>query len=78
MAEHFYDPAQLTVKLGATVTWRNVGVQSHDVTANDGSFHSDLLGPGGTYAFTFTKPGIYNYFCTPHRGDGMIGQITVE
>ncbi|TMG47348.1 MAG: hypothetical protein E6H91_09825 [Chloroflexi bacterium] len=78
LAEHFFDPALLTVKVGTTVTWRNVGQQVHDVNARDGSFHSSLLGPGGTFSYTFTAPGRYPYFCVPHEGDGMIGEVDVQ
>src|SRR5262245_28034735 len=58
MAEHYFDPPQLTVAVGTTVLWRNVGVQTHDIHARDGSFDSPSLGPGGTFTFTFTKPGL--------------------
>ena len=78
LAEHFFDPALLTVKVGTTVTWRNMGQQVHDVNARDASFHSPLLGPGGTFSYTFTKPGRYPYFCVPHEGDGMVGEVDVE
>ena len=78
LAEHFFDPALLTVRVGSTVTWQNMGQQVHDVNARDGSFHSPLLGPGGTFSYTFTKPGRYPYFCVPHEGDGMVGEVDVE
>ena len=78
LAEHFFDPALLTVKAGTTVTWGNLGQQAHDVNARDGSFHSPLLGPGGTFGYTFTKPGRYPYYCVPHEGDGMVGEVDVQ
>ena len=78
MAEHFFDPAILVVAAGTTVTWKDLGQQLHDVNARDGSFRSPLLGPGGTFSFTFTKPGRYSYFCSLHEGDGMIGEVDVQ
>jgi plastocyanin len=78
LAEHFYTPALITVKVGTTVTWRNVGQQVHDVNANDGSFHSGNLEPGGTFLYTFTKAGHFKYYCIPHAGDGMTGEVVVE
>ncbi len=27
---------------------------------------------------TFTKPGLFRYYCVPHEGDGMIGQVEVQ
>jgi plastocyanin len=78
MAEHYYDPAQLVIAVGTTVVWRNVGIQTHDIHARDGSFESPGLGPGGTFTYTFTKAGKYPYYCAPHEGDGMIGVIEVR
>ena len=77
MAEHFYSPSLITVKVGTTVVWKVVGVQSHDVHARDGSFNSPLLAPGNTFTFTFTKAGKFPYYCAPHEGDGMFGEVDV-
>jgi len=77
MAEHFYSPSFLTVRVGTTVVWKVVGVQSHDVHARDGSFNSSLMAPGNTFTYTFTKAGKFPYYCAPHEGDGMTGEIDV-
>ena len=60
-----------------TVVWVDVGQQSHDVHARDGSFDSPPLSPGNTFAHTFTKAGKYPYYCVPHEGDGMFGEVDV-
>ena len=78
LGEHFFDPSSITVRVGTTVIWRNNGQQTHDIHARDGSFDSPLLNPGNTFTFTFTKPGLYPYYCIPHEGDGMIGQVEVR
>lgn len=78
MAEHFYSPSQVTVKVGTTVVWWNVGTQPHDVNSFDDLFHSPNLDPGNRFSFTFLRPGVYGYFCIPHAGDGMTGQVVVE
>ncbi len=78
LGEHFFDPSSITVRVGTTVVWRNNGQQTHDIHARDGSFDSPLLNPGNTFRFTFTKPGLYPYYCIPHEGDGMIGQVEVR
>jgi len=75
LGEHFFDPSSIMVKVGTTVIWRNNGQQVHDIHARDGSFDSPLLNPGNTFTFTFNKPGLYRYYCIPHEGDGMIGQV---
>jgi len=68
--DFFYSTSRLTVKSGTKVTWQNVGSIRHDVTPAEDSpkviSKSDLLGSGETYEFTFTEPGEYRYFCTPH------------
>ena len=37
-----------------------------------------LVDPEETYEVTFDEPGTYGYFCIPHEGTGMTGEITVE
>ena len=77
MGDHFFDPAQLTVKVGTTVTWKSVGQSTHDLAARDGSFVNGGMSFGQTFSFTFTKTGRYPYVCMQHEGDGMVGEITV-
>jgi plastocyanin len=78
LGEHFFDPSTITVRVGTTVIWRNNGQQTHDVHARDGSFNSPPLDPGNAFTFTFIKPGQYPYYCIPHEGDGMVGQVEVR
>jgi plastocyanin len=78
MGEHYYSPASLVVPTGATVMWRMLGTQEHDVWAYDGSFHSPTMGPGSTFTHTFTRAGTFRYFCVPHYGDGMTGEVVVK
>jgi plastocyanin len=39
---------------------------------------SGLLQTGQSFSYTFTVPGTYHYFCTPHVLSGMRGTITVQ
>jgi plastocyanin len=77
MGDHFFDPAQFTVKVGATVTWKSVGQSTHDLASRDGSFSLGSMSFGQTFSFTFTRAGRYPYVCMQHEGDGMIGEVTV-
>ena len=61
-----FSPANLTVKVGDTVTWTNKDEEPHTVVADDGSFHSPGLDANGTYSFTFAKPGSFGYLCSIH------------
>jgi len=61
-----FDPADLTVKAGATVVWHNGGNQVHTVTADDKSFDSGDKAPGSDWEWKFSAPGQFTYHCTPH------------
>lgn len=61
-----FRPADLVVDVGTTVTWRNTGDMAHTVTANDASFDSGNVAPGGTWSHRFDHPGVIVYYCTPH------------
>jgi amicyanin len=70
-----FDPATLTVPVGTTVTWTNQDEEPHTVAAKDGSFHSSGLDTHGTYSFTFTTPGTFDYICGIHPF--MTGTVVV-
>lgn len=88
-----YEPATITVKVGDTVRWTNPSDIRHTVTAdqskaNDPShvalpedaepFDSGNIEPGGSWSYTFEVAGRYTYFCIPHEGAGMVGEVIVE
>jgi plastocyanin len=79
MEDNFFDPANITVEPGTTVTWVHSGNNPHTTTSYDGLWDSGMIegGSGGTFSFTFEEPGTYDYFCIPHESLGMIGSITV-
>jgi plastocyanin len=72
-----YSPQSIKVALGvnSTVTWVSRSIAYDTVTARDGAFESDAIPPGGTYTFTFTSPGTYDYYCIYHPW--MTGTVTV-
>ena len=70
-----FQPAQLTVKVGTTVTWKNRDDIPHTVVAA-GKFRSKTLDTDDSYSFTFTAAGDYKYFCSLHPH--MTGTIKVE
>jgi len=51
---------------GDSVTWSNQGPTGHSTTAKNGSWDSGVLAKGKSFSHTFTQPGTYQYFCTPH------------
>ena len=72
-----FQPEELNIKTGDTVTWTNGDSVKHTVTSDSGSeLDSELLSKGETYSHTFTKTGTYDYHCAPHPY--MTGKIVVE
>jgi plastocyanin len=76
MTNRSYQPQQVTVKVGDTVTWVNQDAPKHDVVADNGEFKRDLFDKGGTFSLTFTKAGTYPYHCSIHPG--MVGAVVVQ
>lgn len=70
-----FQPAQLSVEPGTTVTWTNEGNEPHTVTADNGLFDSGVLYPGDSYSVQFDGMGTVSYHCTLHPS--MTGGITV-
>jgi amicyanin len=70
-----FNPATLTVPVGTTVTWTNQDEEPHTIAAKDGSFHSPGMDTHGTYSFTFSTPGSYDYICSIHPF--MTGTVVV-
>jgi plastocyanin len=61
-----FSPMALTVKAGATVTWKNLDGEPHTVVSDAGLFRSAALDQNDTYRFRFEKPGVYWVFCGIH------------
>jgi plastocyanin len=62
-ATFLFNPEAVTVGVGDEVTWINSGRREHRVRAEDGSFDSGPLRPGGGWRFTPTAGGSIGYFC---------------
>lgn len=84
---NFFDPPNLTIAVGDTVTWDNVnGV--HNVNGSLATYPDNPVGfdngnatsPGADnwpYQFVFTQAGLYDYQCDPHAALGMVGTVNV-
>lgn len=71
-----FNAPEVTVKVGATVTWTNGDDIPHTVVAKDKSFKSKVLDTGDTFSFTFAKAGQFDYFCSIHPH--MTGRVVVK
>jgi plastocyanin len=70
-----FQPGDITVTVGDTITWVNVDPALHDAVADDGSWKTERLNPNQTASVTFDTPGSYPYRCTLHGP--MRGTVTV-
>jgi plastocyanin len=70
-----FEPAQLAVKVGTSVTWMNRDDIPHTIVCA-GKFRSKTLDTDDKFTFTFTAAGEYKYFCSLHPH--MQGTIKVE
>jgi plastocyanin len=62
-----FSPVSLTVAVGTAVTWTNNDSVAHTVTSDTKVFDSgSITAAVGTYSYTFTVAGTYNYHCTIH------------
>jgi len=61
-----FQPATLSVPVGATVIWTNKDEEPHTVFSTDNVFKSKALDTDDKFSFTFKKSGTYKYFCSVH------------
>lgn len=59
-------PMTLEVSAGSVIEWTNEDRVVHTVTADDASFNSGAIQPGGTWRARFDEPGVYPFHCGPH------------
>jgi plastocyanin len=76
IVEFVYEPEEITVPAGTTVTFTNQDKAPHTATADDTSFDTKTLQKNDSAELTFDEPGTYPYFCRFHVF--MKGSITVE
>lgn len=81
-----FDPQEVTIKKGDTVTWVNLADEDHNmVTYPDGypkgakGFTSPFLKKKDEkWSHTFAASGTYEYHCIPHIMMGMRGKVIVD
>jgi plastocyanin len=78
-----FDPKDITVKAGETITFTNDESIPHDVHKQSGPGGDFSSGPDGgmqqgdTFELKLDQPGKYDYVCHVHS-PGMAGTITVK
>ncbi|HZI28013.1 MAG TPA: plastocyanin/azurin family copper-binding protein [Gemmatimonadaceae bacterium] len=90
-AHVWFDPIGLYVEPGTTARWivrDNVHTTTayhprndkHALRIPEGAVPWDsgyLVKPGEYFDVRLDVPGVYDYYCTPHEGAGMVGRIVV-
>ena len=74
-----YSEELAKVDVGETITWVPIS-KGHNVefiAGPDGAELPKKSKNGKEVSMTFEVPGIYYYWCTPHKGMGMIGLVVV-
>merc|ERR1712057_29585 len=84
-----FEPAEITIKAGDSVTWTNNRGFPHNVVFDEDDVpggvnaeaisNEDLMNAAGdTFTTKFTAAGEYGYYCEPHQGAGMVGRVIVK
>jgi amicyanin len=72
--DYKFQPDQVTIKKGDTVTWTNTDPVSHDVKFKDSE--SPELKKGETYSRKFNEASTFDYLCDIHPY--MKGKVIVQ
>ena len=74
-----YSEELARVDVGETITWipTSKGHNVEMIAGPDGAELPKKSKNGKEVSMTFEVPGIYYYWCTPHKGMGMIGLVVV-
>jgi plastocyanin len=75
MKNSVFSNTNLQITMGTTVTWINDDIVAHTVTADNGSFDSGNINPGGSFNWTFSSAGTFAYHSKLQMG--MTGIVVV-
>jgi plastocyanin len=75
--DNYFQPAEMTVKPGTSVRWKDGSRNYHTVSSDKGDWGSGLMGEDEIYGHTFTVPGTYRYHCKIHAKE-MTGVVIVK
>jgi plastocyanin len=76
LGDRAYNPGEIAVAVGSTVTWVNADTVSHTSTSDAGQWDSGVVAPGGQFSSNFPAAGTFPYHCTIHPG--MIARVVVR
>lgn len=71
-----FNPDELSVPVGSTVTWINTDAVAHTSTSDTRTWDSGSVAPHAQFSVTFQAAGTFHYHCAIHPG--MVGTVTVQ
>ena len=76
-----YVPYESKIYSGETIVWKNIDSAQHTITSGssgkpDGLYDSGIIKGSGSFQYTFSNSGKYQYFCSIHPW--MNGIISVK
>ena len=77
--DHAFNPPQLNVAPGTTVTFVNNDTESHTATADNGAFDTGVLQPGQSLDIYLDGAGTVPYHCELHpdmQGSIVVGEAS--
>ena len=74
IGEFVFDPPEVHVAVGGTVTWTNTHTQPHTATSA-GAFDTGAIEPGSSARQTFAETGTFDFICSFHPF--MTGSVVV-
>jgi len=74
--EYTFAPLRAKTSAGAKLTWKNVGKETHTISAVDGSWTTGPVEPGKSVTVTAPSAGTHVYVCKEHPWS--YGELTVE
>ncbi|WP_330630378.1 halocyanin domain-containing protein [Halocatena halophila] len=72
-----FTPVAIAISPDTTIQWNWVDGY-HNVVDTADAFDSGEPESDATFEHTFTEPGTYTYYCSPHRQMGMKGAVVVR
>ena len=80
-----FNPMEITIQAGESVTWTNQDIVPHTATSGNPEdedmgaiFRSAQFGQGGTFTHTFENAGEFVYFCEVHPVMMRDAKVIVE
>lgn len=74
MTNSQFDPRNIAVGTGETVTWTNEDDYAHTVTSASDNWNKDTdVSAGGSTTYTFDDSGVYDVYCELHGSADLSG-----